>query len=203
MKITDLIQLNEMPRLIGDVDFYFADPVKNHQKMVQLNKTAQFLFQHKKLKVFKSGAFIYARDDVNGLMPYVIQTEEKFISAIGETAIIQRKLWRSYNNLSVAGLPAKVFFEVLLKQFSVIATDYQQTEDGRRFWELRISEALDKGLHVYFLKATGPREMRKISPSDLEIDPNGEIWGYGEKYQAHWVLISDHELTPKDDVQTS
>ena len=190
--------LTEMPQLIGDLDFNLSDPVENRKSRIALERDAEHLFDYGDLPVFKSGGYYFGVDE-DGLMPYVIKTEPKFISAVQKRGIVQRALWRDSMSNLASGLPSKVFFDVLLHDYKLVISDCQQTPDGRRFWQLRLLEALKKGCFCYFLNATGPRSMRRILKSETNFEKAGKIWGEDPKFKSHWLLISTEPLTPKDD----
>lgn len=197
MKLQDLF---EMPQLIGEVDFNLDERSNNRKVCISLSSNSKVMFNYQNVVVKKSGKYVYAERD-DGLMPYLIETERKKISAVGREAMIQRGLWRDSAISAVAGLPSKVFFEYLLDQTGLIASDRRQSPDGQRFWILRISEALDKGLFVYLLNATGPRELTRVH-NRVQLDAmHGEIWGTTHNFQTKLLLISKQQLYPKEDVK--
>lgn len=196
--------LTEMPQLIGSVDFGLNNPKYNHELCVKLNRKAETLFDYQNLEVRRSGAYIYAKNSKD-VMPYVIKTEKKNISALGKVAIIQRGLWRNLTSSNANGLPAKVFFDVLLHENGLVASDCQQSEAGRRFWQLRLYDAIKKGHYCYFLEANPPRKMVRLlgdnDSDDVDFEASGKIWGKDASFKTKWLLISVEPLEPKGDVK--
>ena len=197
MKLQDLF---EMPQLIGEVDFDLYDRDRNRSVCNSLRSKSVELFNFRNVVVKKSGMHIYAERN-DGLMPYIIQTERKWIGAVNKQAMIQRGLWRDSAISSIAGLTKKVFFEVLLEQSGLIASDCQQSDDGRRFWVLRISEALESGLFVYLIDVMGPKELTRIKSHDQFDNMHSAIWGVDAKYKTKLLLISKEELVAGNNVK--
>lgn len=197
MKLSNLF---EMPQLIGEVDFDLDDRERNRSVCNSLRPKSVELFNFRNVVVKKSGMHIYAERN-DGLMPYIIQTERKWIGAVNKQAMIQRGLWRDSAISSIAGLTKKVFFEVLLEQTGLIASDCQQSDDGRRFWVLRISEALESGLFVYLIDVMGPKELTRIKSHNQFDNMHSAIWGVDAKYKTKLLLISKEELVAGNNVK--
>lgn len=197
MKLSNLF---EMPQLIGEVDFDLDDRERNRIVCNSLRPSAVELFTFRNVVIKKSGKHIYAERG-DGLMPYLIETERKWIGAVNKQAMIQRGLWRDAAISSIAGLTKKVFFEVLLPQTGMVASDRQQSDDGRRFWVLRVSEALEMGLFVYLVDVMGPKELTRIKSHEQFDGMQSEIWGTDPKFKTKLLLISRDELVPSDNVK--
>jgi phosphoribosylaminoimidazole-succinocarboxamide synthase len=75
-------------------------------------------------------------------------------------------------------------------------TDELQTVDGKRFWEVRISQAFQNNHFVYFLdKNSVDKKLQRIESSDdffEYFEPLG--WGSDKAHQNKWFVISLEEL---------
>jgi len=73
------------------------------------------------------------------------------------TNCTQVMIWRSLrpeHKGAVQGIAA-LFFNFFLNSYSIVVSDTEQTQQGRRFWEYRIIEALtNPELHVYVSDGT-------------------------------------------------
>lgn len=97
------------------------------------------------------------------------------------------------------GFPAKMF-KHFLKKYIVMSADELQTVDGKRFWEVRISEAFQNNHYVYFFdKSATDKKIQRIENSDdffETFEPLG--WGNDKAHQNKWFLISLSELSGED-----
>lgn len=200
----NLIQLFEMPQIVGDIDWSLSDESFNRKHLASLlrNKDTEFLENFNKLKLYRNKGQFFAITE-NEKLAYWIKTKQKYHSMISETAITQVALWRDTDNLHSKNLPSYVFFDYLLKEFHTIMVDSQQTKDGKRFWMNRVAEAFDKELFVYYAKIMSPRVLTRFIDKDefTEAVHSIPIWGESIHFQDKKVIISDHELIPKSDVK--
>ncbi|MDP2543418.1 hypothetical protein Q8W15_04715 [Photobacterium damselae subsp. piscicida] len=71
-------------------------------------------------------------------------------------------VWASPSNEDLLiGLPRKVFNH-FLERYIIVVSDDEQTADGKRFWERRISNAFADNNHVYYIENERPREILSV-----------------------------------------
>lgn len=95
------------------------------------------------------------------------------------------------------GLPKKVF-NSLLDEHIIMISDDEQTEDGKRFWERRIVQAIRDQHHVYYYDSL------QLGSSLIDIDSAEEFldkyepmgWGRDEQHKGKMFIISKTKLEP-------
>lgn len=61
----------------------------------------------------------------------------------------QSSVWRDSRHPETAGLPTHVFWEIYNESPNkMLASDLEQSREGRAFWQYRVKEALSKGMKV-------------------------------------------------------
>ena len=75
-----------------------------------------------------------------------------------------------------AGIGAKVFWNYLFPKYNCLVSDSQQTQDGKRIWEYRIAEALDKNLTVRLIN-TNDKTFVDIKSKDEMEQVLKTAWG--------------------------
>lgn len=68
----------------------------------------------------------------------------------------QIKGWRAVSSLhsSVVSDVPRIFFANLLKEYSIIVTNDEQTSDGKHLWKTMIVWVFQLGFHVYISNGT-------------------------------------------------
>lgn len=95
---------------------------------------------------------------------------------------------------------ATLMFEHFTSEYIVIASDTEQTNDGRRFWQARIIDALEDDKFVYFINHNDLTEgmipvLNHIASEREFLDvwfDHG--WGVDEEYKDRIFLISSDLL---------
>lgn len=185
--------LIESPQLLdGGTDFGMGD------KSFNRSQTQKWL--KKKVEDFGEDTFgilFRTGDNQNGyyilynketkLTDYFIKYEYKKISGAGPF-ITQVLLWRRLSATFKDGsITNHVFFDILLKKYNQIASDQQQTEDGKRFWIRMMSIAHRKGHKI------GIAEQGKIiyfDPKELSYDDwieQNELDSWGEEESKRMI----------------
>ena len=216
MKISEIIRvgsteyLSEAPMIVGDED-WDLNSVSGNQTMVGKlmkgsNVHLDYITEYNGLDVwrYRKQIFAISPQRKSKKLVYWIKFETPFISAINTQVVTQRALWRDSTSQTNAQIAKYVFFNVLLDEYKVIATDSLQTHAGMRFWTLRVDEALSKNLNVYVLDMRGtPTTLTKVLDiQDFEnMNDHGLIWGTIPAYKKNLVIISSTNLTPTDDVE--
>ena len=125
---------------------------------------------------------------------YYVQYEIIQHGLIPFPCIAQIKLWRTSipNQWTVQFRTEHVFFDILLQKTGCLITDTQHTDDGERFWLLRVKDAFNRKLNVYYISFIEPRKLEQIQnwQSFTQLISNDEIWGWNHKY----LIISNKKL---------
>ena len=115
---------------------------------------------------------------------------------LGRHRVTQVLIWRTsipkYDN-AIRGLPAAVFFEYLLRNYTVIVSDNEQTGNGMRFWQSRIYEALDLNSYIYRYHLLDCHLEPIKNSDDLERMQN-VIWGSDVDHVNQLVVLSSIPL---------
>lgn len=91
---------------------------------------------------------------------------------------------------------AKKMFLHFIQEYIVIASDSEQTSAGRRFWQVRIIEALSRGENVYFLDCNDLDDNKVAILHRIESEAVfNEVWfdhgwGVDDEYKDRLFLIS-------------
>lgn len=210
MKLKDLlnnfVHIYESPQVVDDEDWGLGTAERNAKVLEDLMKSpgTREIGSYRGLKLYRLRGVFFAVDPQSPVqLVYRIKTEVVKISSINDRAVIQRELWRDVNNVSASGLTAHIFKKLLLPEFHIIASDNLQTKDGRAFWMNRVSEAFDQNKHVYVLHELPPRKLIRVldHAEFMKLNNAGQIWGTEPKDRLRRVIIADHLLTPRKDVE--
>ncbi|MDF4310680.1 hypothetical protein P3697_26995 [Vibrio parahaemolyticus] len=115
---------------------------------------------------------------------------------IGLSACTQVMVWANPRNEEVLlGFPRKIFNH-LLEKHVIMITDKEQTPDGKRFWERRISNAFEDGLFVYYNDASDGETNLQLIPDEDEFFETYEPLGWGDDpdHMHKMFIISKHSL---------
>lgn len=181
MKYKDF--LNEMPRIIL--------PLKNSKTKVQLawskvNKTEMVeitefplddyqLFEH-------NNQFFLVKDDY---CSYYVNLENLIL--LNSKSIRQVYVWRD-SNKALPGIASLIFWKILFVRYSCIATDVEQTIDGKDFWVRRIQDSFDKLFKVILLN-TKTNKSKELKDMKDVYQEKTNIWGSSSKHQNTIILI--------------
>jgi hypothetical protein len=96
-------------------------------------------------------------DGADHITVYAVRLEFMDCIVPARRSCTQIMVWRSVQpqfSTAVSGLP-KMFFKHFLENYSIVVSDSEQTQDGRRFWETMIAWAIkEDGYHVYVSDGT-------------------------------------------------
>lgn len=170
-KITKLFDINEFASVLRYKNTFFCLDAK-YQKISYYMQT-----------VLKEEDAPHSADKIDDLIP---------------TYIYQSLVWTDpiLHELYLSGIPKQVFFEYLLPEFHVVITDSCQTWYGKRFWQYRITNAIQMGLFVYFYDFKEKILLRLNEIDDLNrIDKAHNVWrNSNELSECKRMVISDIEL---------
>lgn len=197
MKMDDI--LLEIPKDIDPIDWHnINDLAKNHQLFLKLSAD-----EHKKLILnISAGISIYRLSSqyfcldpkdkrVTYFMHYLVGNNGK----IGDF-VWQSLVWTNPKYAYLSGLPQKIFFEQLLPKFGTIITDSEQTWDGKRFWKLRLRDAFDLGLNVYYYNFQDHQCIKMEDYGDFE-NIEEEVWGPSDLRKMRRMLITSKTLSER------
>jgi hypothetical protein len=160
------------------------------------NKKEYSRFSDSKI-VYQYDNMFFCLDILNKKILYYMRYDVSYTKILG-SFLWQSLVWRDEKSPQVKTLPHKIFFKELLPKWGIIATDGQQTSDGRRFWEYQIAYALEQNINVYYFNLKS-KELVQISTLD-EFDKaihQYDIWGDTIEHRNKLMVISIFSL-PKN-----
>lgn len=113
--------------------------------------------------------------------------------------VYQKFLWIDPTKRHIVGkLPTHYFYE-LINEYQTIATDSEQTLDGRRFWVHRIGEAFSRGLNVYYYDLATGMLLQLSGPADVAaFDNKYQIYSTSESSLDRVFVITSTTLEVTD-----
>ena len=190
------------PRLISDADFNrklnAPDRNREHTQAFLAKGTKPFSLpgyvppagyrlvmsmDGKQCRLLKDDITAYAVKIVTG----------KFVVP-GKTHCTQVMVWRTFmpeHQHALHGL-AKLIFSWLLETYEIVVSDNEQTGDGRRFWEYRITEAIaDPDYEVLIWDGTKEDdELALIKSTDEFVSKwSPYAWGTDPDVHQHRLLV--------------
>lgn len=190
--------LQEMPQNIESLDWHALNDLDQnavlYQKLSRDKYKKHLMTVFASANIYQSGSKIFCLDSKMGAVTYYLHYQVANNGKLGDY-VWQSLVWSYPPAAYIAGIPQQIFFENLLPKFGTIITDSQQTWDGKRFWQLRLAEAFEKKLNVYFydfqtheiIKIENYVDFRKLSQAN-------DIWGPSDKHQMKRMVISNKNL---------
>lgn len=190
--------LIEMPRLIpklsvsDNLDIYNTNKAK-YNELLKAHKEEYYKYDDNHIVYFSNNRYFcldYVRKEVTYYMEYATSYDKLLGSFLWQSLV-----WRSDHVEYNKTLPHEIFFKKLLPKYGTIATDVDQTSDGKRFWSYQIKYALDTNLNVYYYDM--------ISKDFINIDTmlkldfliqKYHIWGHTKAHQKKLIVISNKVL---------
>ncbi|MDM4500038.1 hypothetical protein [Klebsiella oxytoca] len=128
----------------------------------------------------------------------VIIQPDTFLNCRPVTQILVWRTQKPKHRAVLHNFAGIIFIEYLLERYDIIISDRNQTHEGMSFWQARMYDALELGLHVYAydMLTCELREMR--SETDLG-DGESWLWGDLDHYQNRLAIISKHPIPVVDD----
>ncbi|MGM1297184.1 hypothetical protein ACS0TU_13275, partial [Enterobacter hormaechei] len=86
-----------------------------------------------------------------------------------------------------------IFMNYLLERYDIIVSDRNQTHEGMSFWQARMYDALEIGLHLYAYDMITCELIEMHDEIELE---KGEtwLWGDADNFQNRLAIISKYNL---------
>ena len=193
--------LVESPQLLsGSTDFGMGDKPFNRERAKEwLKKKVEDIEESDSRLLFRTGdgvtGYYVLYNKETKLVDYFIKYEHTKISGRGPF-VTQVLLWRRMTATFVgaSSITKKVFFEILLPKYKRIASDQQQTEEGRDFWIRNMALAsnaghrigiLEKGKEIVYFDKSNSSYDDWIE--ELELDS----WGEHQKYRLVRFIIEE------------
>ena len=201
MKFKDF--LIESPQLISGFDTSVFDERKTNiiEGGKFLRRLKETIRENDDSILFRTGmehdGYFVFLDKKTNYVNYFIRFEFKKLD--GVKRVTQVGIWKtdtpSVSLNDVKTITGDMFFNVLLKRYKTIASDKQQTNDGKRFWIRQMSYAVTANHKVGLLKV-GTKEIEYYDKSkydsivdwvnDLEIS-----WGRETHHQRYRFVIEE------------
>lgn len=105
---------------------------------------------------------------------------------------VQVAIWRNDNAPQTADLSQHMFDTILLPRFGIMTSDGQQTAKGKRFWLLRMRQAMKMHRYVYLYNRM-TNALTNIQSMDDLTSALQTGYGVGKKFRDYRFIIS---LTP-------
>lgn len=199
--MSDYPLLQEMPKDIEPLDWHKLNDATENEELYRKFSADKYkksiLKVFDKAEIFQQGSQYFCLDSRLKRVTYYMKYEVKNNGKLGQF-VWQSLVWSDPIASYISGIPKKMFFDYLLPKFGTVITDSQQTWDGKRFWKLRITEAFEKGLNVYFCNFAN-HEIIKINDADdfRKYESLKEIWGPSDPHKMKRMVISNKTLPLK------
>lgn len=140
--------------------------------------------------------YMLIRNDDNHIA-YYMQYEVKSLEYLNNRpCATQVVVWRDYNVYETQGISAKIFFKCLLYTWGTVMTDTYQTMDGEKFWRIRLVDAFQENIPVYFLDLNSNKNIIRVNNEHelRSITDIHKIWGRDSSYKNKLLLITTMEI---------
>lgn len=200
MKLKDM--LTETPLIINDIDWHDLNDIeKNH---FGYEDRCSKKFQYKKELIrLSDNAVLYQFNTQYFCLDYELKRITYFMKCeVGNNGVLGDFAWQSLvweyapvSNEYLNNIPTKIFWNYLFKKFGTIITDSEQKWHGKRFWELRIAEALKLNLNVYYFDFNN-RQIEQLERFDdlQNFQIQYDIWGKQPKNELRIMVITNKTL---------
>lgn len=196
--------LNESPQSIDSLNTDMYDKAANIKEGGKFLRRKREVYSETENSIlFRTGmehdGYIVLLDKNNNFVNYFVRFIHKKLD--GEKYATQVAVWRTTDPTipreEEYGIATKVFFDILLKKFDRIASDMQQTNDGRNFWMLQMARAARSGFKVGLLKV-GTKEITYFDKNKHDsisdwVATLESTWGREVKYQRYRFIIDSKE----------
>lgn len=196
--------LNESPQSIDSLNTDMYDKAANIKEGGKFLRRKKEVYSETENSIlFRTGmerdGYIVLLDKNNNFVNYFVRFIYKKLD--GEKYATQVAVWRTTDPTipreEEYGIATKVFFDILLKKFDRIASDMQQTNDGRNFWMLQMARAARSGFKVGLLKV-GTKEITYFDKTKHDsisdwVATLESTWGPEVKYQRYRFIIDSKE----------
>lgn len=193
-----------MPVLLDDVDFsdILRKPSSNKQAAkkfmakypkkyfvdgLEFPESFKLVSQSKGKKI----RLVDVRDRTEPRIIYAVDIEVSD-KKVGNKSCTQVMVWAHPANEDLFVGIAKKVFRHLLNEYIIVVSDDEQTFDGKRFWERRISDAFSDGNHVYYIDHGAITKIDSADDFFETYEPLG--WGRDKEHLGKLFAISKDEI---------
>jgi hypothetical protein len=155
MKWTDIkSRLDENPRSIPQPKATrYDDPVYNKRFAAdKLARQTEVIEQRPDSRIIRTGdghrGWIMLYNDAQQTADYVVQYATRRWPFLNSRTVTQVEIWRDPTSPFAAGVTKRMFFDYLLARYGAIMSDRVQTPQGHDFWQTRLRDAVQLGLHA-------------------------------------------------------
>ena len=183
------------PQLIPSLDHADLNQVLEACLSNVSTATAVGRYSGAELLHFKEGSggvyFLYdsKSKEVLYFVRYRSVTMSAFRSPDGHNSTRQVLLYRNSNMAASAGVASHVFWNLLLPKFDALASDSQQTPDGKKFWVYAIKEAFKRGCGVHMVNTVDRSRVDMTSEEEF-LALEDKLWGPKAWFQRIILVIS-------------
>lgn len=184
------------PKLISDAEFNrkLNDPARNREHTLA--------FLDKGVKPFSLPGYVppagyrllISRDEKqcrlikDDITSYAVKIVTGNFVVPGKEHCTQVMVWRTFlaeYQHALNGL-AQLFFAWLLETYDIVVSDKEQTGDGRRFWEYRITEAITNPRYEVMVWDGNKEENElHVIASEAEFVSKWSPWAWGTDPEIH------------------
>lgn len=185
-------------KLIPDLGIKLVDYVKSVlQKKLKAKQAHEFKYKDASVYYFGDSevGYVVLVDEIGDIAYFV---RHKKIRHNGLKLGRQVLVWSNKTHPASVKFAQHVFFEVLLKKYTALIADQEQTPNGQRFWLYSLDAAFEKGLFVYFLdRRSSPNRLIPLHNMGDVNKYKDEMWGDDEGHKRTFAVISQKSLTLK------
>lgn len=123
----------------------------------------------------------------------VVIQPDCFLNCRPVTQVLVWRTQKRQHRKELHELAGLIFLGYLLEKYDVIVSDMNQTHDGMSFWQARMYDAIEYGLHVYAYDMI-TCELHQVATDDEVGRYEQWLWGDPEHYQNRLAIISKVKL---------
>jgi hypothetical protein len=173
----------EHPHLIGKIEYDLEQVDKNKATLERLIKEPDLeeIGSFKGIPLYRNGHEIFSTQE--GMIICMVVYEVRQIPRAHITGICQVKLWRGFGP---RGMTAYIFWELLMPILGVMVSDSLHSDDGKKFWQDSVSEALLGKGYVYLVNRVTGR-IQAIKSQQEYAD--SWVTGYAKHDGMNWRYV--------------
>lgn len=127
-------------------------------------------------------------DEESGMILYYNKIEESHIEFSSDAGVVQTLVWRS-RDYRASGMSSSVFFDILVKRYDMVVTDYEHTEQGRDMWERFLLDSVESTKFSCGIFNEATEEVTTLE-NDVELaEAMDEFWGYGNEFEEYLAFV--------------
>lgn len=183
------------PEIIAPFDFKMNDPKYRAKFLAHLlAKNYKQVDTYRGIPIYMTGianhkGYLFATDGET-LYYFVKFTTPKLRGLLNTIkSTVQVAIWRDDTSPQTVELSQYLFDGILTRRFGVMMSDGQQTPNGRRFWILRMTRALDTHKYVYLYNRMTHNLDALLDTAELGAAIK-KAYGVGKSFRDNRFVIS-------------